>query len=75
MTIKQFEKWYTDNGACQDGKDFAKGKTLKKVWETCERPDWMMWLYERCKPNQKKAVAEKKKICDYIRSIIKKVSL
>ena len=30
--------------ACPEGKEWAKGaKTLKAMWETCQRPDWMLW--------------------------------
>lgn len=28
-------------GACPDAMDWAKGKTPKKAWETCDKPAWL----------------------------------
>jgi hypothetical protein len=34
--------------ACTDGASWAKSKkTLREVWETCERSDWMIWTLRR----------------------------
>jgi hypothetical protein len=44
MNAKNFEKLLVNLGACSNGKAWARGKTLKKTWETLERADWMMWL-------------------------------
>jgi hypothetical protein len=32
---------------CDEGKDWLKGKTLKKAWETCDHPDWMYWALSK----------------------------
>ena len=34
-------------GACGDAVQWAKGKSLKEVWATCARGDWMLWLCGR----------------------------
>ena len=28
---------------CPEGYEWAKDKTLKEAWSTCERGDWMLW--------------------------------
>jgi hypothetical protein len=34
--------------ACHDGASWAKSKkTLREVWETCERSDWMIWALRK----------------------------
>jgi hypothetical protein len=44
MNAANFKKLLSDLGACSDGVEWAKGKTLAKVWATLERADWMLWL-------------------------------
>lgn len=44
MTKLEFKKLLTSLGACEDATEWAKGKDLKTVWETCERGDWLLWL-------------------------------
>jgi len=46
-TLKEFlEK----NHACKDGFDFAKDLTLEEFLNTCERGDWILWLFVRMNP-------------------------
>jgi len=43
-TLKEFlEK----NHACKDGFDFAKDLTLEEFLNTCERGDWILWLFAK----------------------------
>jgi uncharacterized MAPEG superfamily protein len=30
-------------GACKEGLEWARGKSWRKQWETCEYPEWMLW--------------------------------
>ena len=30
--------------ACNQAREWAKGKSLAEVWKTCRRGDWMLWL-------------------------------
>ncbi len=30
--------------ACGEARAWAKGKSSKRAWDTCERGDWMIWL-------------------------------
>ena len=47
-TLKEFlEK----NHACKDGFDFAKNLTLEEFLSTCERGDWILWLFAKTNPN------------------------
>ena len=44
MTATEFKKLLTKLGACREAVEWAKGKNLKTVWETCEHGDWLLWL-------------------------------
>jgi hypothetical protein len=37
--------------ACKDGYLFAKDLTLEQFFQTCERGDWILWLFCRTNPN------------------------
>ncbi len=56
MNAKKFEAWLCAHRACVEGRLWAHGKSMCEVWKTCERADWMMWLYRRRKPDKKKCV-------------------
>jgi len=43
-TLDKFLKQYR---ACSDGYEFAKDLTLKQFLNTCERGDWILWLFAR----------------------------
>ena len=36
--------------ACKEAKDWAKGKTFEEVYTTCERGEWLNWLFSRTNP-------------------------
>jgi len=44
MNAVEFRKLLIKLGACSEALSWSKGKSLKIVWETCERGDWMLWL-------------------------------
>jgi hypothetical protein len=44
MNAVEFRKLLVFQGACVEALAWSKGKSLKTVWETCERGDWMLWL-------------------------------
>ena len=52
MTAKKLEAILKRHSACNKGYEWVKGKTLKKAWETCQRGDWMMWLYKYASPKK-----------------------
>ena len=43
-TLKEFLK---KRVACEDGYKFAKDLTLEEFLNTCERGDWILWLFAR----------------------------
>jgi hypothetical protein len=53
MNATNFQKLLLDLGACSKARKWAKGKSLSKVWETCEHGDWLLWLCGKMvdKPN------------------------
>lgn len=61
MNTAKFEKLLVRIGACESARNWAKGKSLKEVWDTCERGDWLLWLAGRMSgkkgwPNRKAVV-------------------
>ena len=44
MDAKQFEDLLHELGACSSAVEWAHGKTLHVVWNTCNRGDWLLWL-------------------------------
>lgn len=44
MDAKQFSDLCRSLGACSEGREWIKGKSLQEFWDTCERADWMLWL-------------------------------
>lgn len=49
MDAFEFGVLLINKGACKEGADGARGKSLKEFWETCERPDWMLWVVDQMK--------------------------
>src|SRR5271166_325417 len=47
MNAKTFSELLLSLRACLEAKEWALGKDLKTVWETCERGDWLLWLCGR----------------------------
>jgi len=47
MKAKKFNLLLNDLSACEDAKLFAADKSLKEVWDTCPRGDWMLWLAKK----------------------------
>jgi len=51
-----FEKLLRRLGACEDAREWAKGKSLAQAWRTCERGDWMLWLAARAEVRRQDVV-------------------
>ena len=49
--MKTLKKFLEKNGACKDGFDFAKDLTLEQFLNTCDRGDWILWLFARMNPD------------------------
>jgi len=44
MSAKDFAVLLKKLGACSTAREWAKGKTLRKVWGTCPQSSWLSWL-------------------------------
>ncbi len=44
---QHFENLLHELGACSSAVEWAHGKTLHVVWESCDRGDWLLWLAGR----------------------------
>lgn len=44
----ELAKWLEEHNACEDARDWQKGKDLITTWETCECGDWLRWLLNEC---------------------------
>lgn len=47
MTAKELNSLLVSLRACPEAVKWAEGKSLKSVWATCARADWMLWLCGR----------------------------
>ena len=43
-----FAAWLKQHHACEETLTWAADKTLRAVWDTCERGDWLEWLLCAC---------------------------
>lgn len=59
-TLKQFLE---EHKACLDGFEFAKDLTLEQFLNTCERGDWILWLFARMNPDSKRQITLAKGQC------------
>jgi len=62
-TMKTLEKFLEKNKACEDGYLFAKDLTLEQFLNTCERGDWILWLFKRTNPKDLRAITLAKGHC------------
>ena len=49
--MKTLKEFLEKNNACEDGFDFAKDLTLEQFLSTCQRGDWILWLFARTNPD------------------------
>jgi len=59
-TLKDFLK---EHDACRDGYLFAKDLTLEQFLNSCERGDWILWLFAKSNPDSLKELTLAKGHC------------
>ena len=59
-TLKTFLK---KHNACSDSSEFAKDLTLEQFLATCERGDWILWLFARTNPESLRELTLAKAHC------------
>ena len=47
-----FKEYLESMNACQEAVDWVGDKPLNECWQTCDMPDWMLWLYGRNNPDK-----------------------
>ena len=40
--------------ACKEAREWAGDKTWEEIYNTCHRGDWLLWLFQRTNPNDKR---------------------
>ena len=48
--MNTMDQLLTKLGACQEAKEWAKGKTFVEIYNTCHRGDWLNWLFAKTNP-------------------------
>ena len=48
--MKAIDELLTKLDACREAKEWAQGKTFEEVYTTCERGEWLNWLFSRTNP-------------------------
>ena len=49
--------------ACSAAKEWSKGKTFEEVLNTCHRGDWLLWLFVRTNPADRRLLFLAKGMC------------
>ena len=47
-----FKEYLESMNACQEAVDWVGDKPLNECWQTCDMPDWILWLYGRNNPDK-----------------------
>lgn len=50
LTVDQFATLLEKLDACQEARDWAKGKDLATAWTSCHQGDWLLWLLDHAAP-------------------------
>ena len=61
--MKNLKKFLEKYSACSDGYEFAKDLTLEQFLNTCNRGDWILWLFARTNKNDLAKLTEAKALC------------
>ena len=61
--MKKLKNFLEKYHACTDGYEFAKDLTLEQFLNTCERGDWILWLFARTNKNDFAKLTEAKALC------------
>jgi len=55
-------------GACSEARHEAEGKSMRRVWDSCERGDWLLWLSAKLRIDRKLIVLA---ACDCARTALR----
>ena len=61
--MKTLKEFLEKNRACKDGFEFAKDLTLEQFLKTCERGDWILWLFAKMNPSSLRELTLAKAHC------------
>lgn len=61
--MKTLKTFLEKHNACEGGFKFAKDLTLEQFLETCQRGDWILWLFARTNPKSLKELTLAKAHC------------
>ena len=48
---------------CEEAIEWAVEKTVQEAWDTCQRGDWMLWIYNKCYPDNIRELTLAKAYC------------
>lgn len=64
-------KLLLDLCACPEAKEWAKNKSWQEIFNTCEKGEWLLWLFARTNPgNLKEITLVKAHIANTVRHLI-----
>jgi len=59
-------------GACKEAIEWVGDMTLEQAWKKCQRGDWMLWLYAKMYPENKRELTLAKAHCtNTVRQLMK----
>ena len=56
---------------CEEAADWAQGKTIQEIWNTCERGDWLLWWAQKSGLESRKLTATKAACAEFARPYMK----
>jgi predicted metal-binding transcription factor (methanogenesis marker protein 9) len=63
MEAKEFMTLLQSYSACSDACEWAAGKTWEEVYTTCNRGDWLLWLFKKTNPTKVREITLAKGNC------------
>lgn len=58
---RKFDKLLIKLNACEEAREWAKGKSIEDIVNTCDRGDWLLWLTFKMKMDKRKVTLAKAK--------------
>jgi len=57
-TAVSFQSHLRAIDACYEAREWAKDKTAREAWDTCDRSDWLLWWVAKDKKNAKREIVK-----------------
>ena len=70
MKKEQIQELLKKLNACNDARGWAEDKSWSEIFETCHRGDWLLWLFFRTNPGDKRIFLAKGHCANTVRHLM-----